>query len=171
MEGTVFVFTAEDAVAALEKSPNLNSSLKNFLKREVRRGEPGERFVKDLRAAFEGGEARALAFVRGAIDKFERHLVALGSYAHADLVAPLAQQILDQHADTFNDTYRMGTEEIEVTNRSAFDEIVAKVMATIDETLAEHGFAESFYMKNVVLVTIFEPAVLRHIISQHRQAA
>ena len=47
-------FETGDVVRSFRASPNLNAAIKNFLKREVRRGDAGGRFVKDFKGAMLG---------------------------------------------------------------------------------------------------------------------
>ena len=162
----MFSFTTEDIVGSLKRSENLNSALKHFLKREVRRGDPAERFVKDLREVMLGkDESRALNFIEKRRPGFDSHLIAIGGYAHGEMVMNLANQIVEKYADRFNATYDVKDEDIAVKNKGEFDTIIKEVSTLVTTNLKTAGFGESDYMQSVVFSTVFDRPVLRYLVS------
>jgi len=162
-----FSFTTDDIVASLKRSDNLNAALKHFLKREVRRGDPAERFVKDLREVFAAKEStRALAFIEKKRPAFDSHLVAIGGYAHGDIVMGLASEIVEKYADSFNATYTVVGEDLEVKDGAGFDRIVAEAIAIVTARLTDAGFGDSPFMQSVVLATVFDRPVLRYLLAE-----
>jgi ribosomal protein S17E len=164
----VFSFTTEDVVGSLKRAGNINAALKNFLKREVRRGDPAERFVKDLREVMVGkDETRALNYIEKRRPGFDSHLVAIGSYAHSEMVMVLANQIVEKYADRFNATYEVKDEDIAVKDKKEFESIMKEVSGVITQTLKEAGFGDSVFMQSVIFSTVFDRPVLRYLVSNN----
>jgi hypothetical protein len=164
----VFSFTTEDVVGSLKRAGNINAALKNFLKREVRRGDPAERFVKDLREVMVGkDETRALNYIEKKRPGFDSHLVAIGSYAHSEMVMVLANQIVEKYADRFNATYEVKDEDIAVKDKKEFESIMKEVSGVITQTLKEAGFGDSVFMQSVIFSTVFDRPVLRYLVSNN----
>lgn len=164
----MFSFTTEDVVGSLKRAGNINAALKNFLKREVRRGDPAERFVKDLREVMVGkDETRALNYIEKRRPGFDSHLVAIGSYAHSEMVMVLANQIVEKYADRFNATYEVKDEDIAVKDKKEFESIMKEVSGVITQTLKEAGFGDSVFMQSVIFSTVFDRPVLRYLVSNN----
>lgn len=160
-------FTTQDAVQVLKKSGNLNASLKNFLKREVKNGDPAGRFVKDLRELSDSSDTTRLEnYIERSRAKFELQLVAIGAHAHAETIEGIAGKVTEKFADTFNETYKLTDSGVEVTDKKNFDQIVKQAFLLIDSDLKERGFGDSTYIKNSVLLTIFDKRVLDHILAK-----
>ncbi len=155
-------YTIADAVNCLKKANNLNAAVKHFLKREVRSGDPSEKFAKELREIIERDNSEATKrFFDKHIPRFERQLFAIGGYAHWDFIGALIERIGTKHADQFNATYAVNGESIEISDQAKFDSIAKLAISDVDHELANKGFPDSKFLKNVILSTLFEPAVLR----------
>jgi hypothetical protein len=162
-----FSFTTDDIVESLKRSANLNAALKHFLKREVRRGDLAERFVKDLREVFAAKDpTRALGFIEKKRPAFDSHLVAIGGYAHGEIVMAIANEIVEKYADSFNATYAVVGEDIEVRDSAGFDKIVGEAVAIVTARLTAAGFRDSPFMQGVVLATVFDRPVLRYLLAE-----
>lgn len=160
-------FTYKDAIACLKRAENLNAAFKNFLKREVRRGEPAERFVKDFKDVILGREEGEVeAFLAKKLPQFTEYLVGLGGYAHSDFVRAQMERIIERYAERFNRSFTLAGEEITVTDEKTFNEIVGLVQGEVEGALVEHGFAGSDFMRNIVLASLFERPVLKRILAQ-----
>ena len=160
----MLAFTTADAVSVLKKSNNLNSALKNFLKREIRPGDQAARFVKELRDLIDSpNPTRMESYIESARPKFERQLVAIGSYAHSNTINVILNPIAEKYADEFNQTYTSSEQGIKVTNQKKFDEIVKAALSQIDQGLAQNGFGDSKYLKNCAMLSIFDAGVLGYI--------
>ena len=160
-------FTTQDAVTVLKKSENLNAALKNFLKREIKNGDPAGRFVKDLRELGESSNTTRLeSYIDRSRAKFELQLIAIGAHAHSQIVENIAGKVTEKYAEAFNETYTLGEDKIEVTDKKNFDQIVKQAFELIDADLKASGSADSPYMKNSVLLAIFDKRVLDYILSK-----
>jgi len=164
----VFSFTTEDVVGSLKRAGNINSALKHFLKREVRRGDPAERFVKDLREVMLGkDDTRALSFIDKKRPGFDSHLIAIGSYAHSEMVMNLANEIVEKYADKFNATYEVQDDDIALKDKKGFETIMKEVTEIISTNLKGAGFGESVFMRSVVFSTVFDRPVLKYLVSMN----
>jgi hypothetical protein len=144
----------------------LNAALKNFLKIEIRNGDPAGRFVKDFRSVFDSPDQGTLErFLDRSRPKFDRHLIGIGGYAHSETVQNIVGKVADKYADEFNTTYTLSGEKLDVTNQKRFDEIGKESFAMIDSELTACGHPGSDYLKNVVLVSIFHQSVLERLLS------
>ena len=164
---TLLPFTTQDAVTVLKKSENLNAALKNFLKTEIRNGDPAGRFVKDFRDLIDATDSSRLeGFLDRSRTKFETHIIGVGGYAHAELVREIVANIADKYAEEFNSTYTISGDKVDVKNQKRFDEIAKEAFAIIEKELASRGFDGSVFLKNVVLVSIFDRGVLTKILER-----
>ena len=159
-------FTTDDAVTVLTKAANLNSALKNFLKREIKPGDPAGRVVKDLKDLSSPSHSKQLADYLGrSRPAFDGHILAIGKYAHADAVNGIVGTIIDRYAEEFNSTYETQDESIKVTNEKRFKQIVDEAIALIETQQSAAGFGNSKYFKSLVLLSVFDRPVLDHISS------
>ncbi len=165
----VFDFSRSDCptiVACFRRAPNINAAMKSFLKREVKKGDGAERFVKDLREALlSENEDRAVAFVERKLEPFEAHLVALGGYLHAQFVTEVAGAIVEKFADEFNASYEVRGDELALRNEKRFHEIVREVLESIQGHIEAHGLS-SYFMTCVLLNAIFDRPVLVRVLDQ-----
>lgn len=160
-------FTSEDAVNVLMKSGNLNAALKHFLKREIQNGDPAGRFVKDLRTFVDKPNTTQFkAYVDRMRGKFELQLIAIGGYAHSNLVSSIASQVVEKYADDFNKTYETEGETVKIKDQKGFDAIVKDVFGIIDGELKGAGLGESQFLRNSILVNIFDRPVLQKILKK-----
>ncbi len=169
----VLPFTTDDAVTVLKKSQNLNSALKNFLKREIKAGDPAGRFIKDLKDLSDRTQTEPLKkYLDNSRPHFDGHLLAIGRYAHVDAVNSIVGQIVDRFAEDFNATYEIeesgGSEAqgIKVKDANKFKSIVDQAFKLIDDQQGVAGYSQSTFFKNLVLLSVFEKPVLDHIMSQ-----
>lgn len=166
-------FTTDDAVTVLKKSQNLNSALKNFLKREVKAGDPAGRFIKDLKDLSDRTQTEPLKkYIDNSRPHFDGYLLAIGKYAHVDSVNNIVVQIVDRYADEFNATYAIedkgdsGEQGIKVNDVTKFKSIVDQAFKLIDDQQSIAGYSESPFFKNLVLLSVFDRPVLDYIMSQ-----
>lgn len=160
-------FTNTDAVRCLRRSENLNGAFKNFLKREVRKGDPAARFVKDLKEIMlAADDARAEGYLAKKLPQFTPYLLGIGGYAHADTLGHLKESIINVHADRFNATFSIDGEKLKVSDEATFKQITKAVLTEIDKTLREKGFEDSAFMQGIVLASVFEPLVLARVLQQ-----
>jgi hypothetical protein len=162
----VLPFTSTDAVTVLKSSHNLNASIKHFLKKELKAGDPAGRFIKDLKDLSDAPKTEPLErYIEASRPAFDAHLVALGKYAHMAAVNDIVVAIVDRYAESFNATYETEGEKIRVTNSAKFNEIVDEALKLVATQQASMGFGESKFFKNLVLLSVFDKPVLDHILS------
>jgi hypothetical protein len=158
----MFRFLAQDVIATLKSSPRLNPAFKQVLKKQVRGNAGAERFVKDFRELIEGvNDVRTAEFLERNEDKYAGLVVFLGTFAFAELVEKTASAIIEKHADTFNSTYAVNGEELQIKNAKEFDAILADVNKTVAASIAEAGRPGSHYLTAVLLHAVFEPVVFQ----------
>lgn len=161
-------YSTEDAVSVLSKSQNLNAALKNYLKREVPNGDPAARFVKDFRAAIDSSNtARLQSYIEKARPQYDLPLIGICGYAHMETVGQIVTVIANKFADEFNSTYDSSGGTLKFKNQKRFDEIMKEALRMLDSELEKRDFRNSTFMKNAVLATIFEKAVLDYALANH----
>lgn len=155
----------EEVKAVFAAAKNLNAALKNFIKKEVRAGDPIERFAKDFRAAVATGRS---ASVNAFIEKFypanEGYFLVIAKYAHAQLIMSLVESIFHKYAEEFNATFERENEGIRITNTAQFSSIARSVADMIDEGLLAAGLAKGVFLKKAILFNVFEPEVLEEVL-------
>lgn len=161
----MFNYTSDDIYTAFEAAPNLNSALKNFLKREIRKGDPAEKFVKSLRKLAGSGNAAAMkAFFEKSLPVYHQHILLLAGYANADAVNAISETVIEAHAETFNETYDTSEDGISIKDREGFESIVGNVDTMLSNGIKEHGLPESPFMKLVLVNSIFEDQVMAEVV-------
>lgn len=161
----MFNFSSDDIYKAFEAAPNVNAALKNFLKREVQKGDPVERFVKDLKKAFSNNNPTAIkVFIDKSLPDYNQHFLLLAGYANAEVVNEISESVISAHAEAFNETYDTDDSGITVTDRATFDTIIGDVVRIIDNGLKEHKMPESQFMKLVLVNSIFEDSVMKEVL-------
>lgn len=157
--------TIDEVEQSFAKAKNLNSALKNFLKREGTANPQAAAFAKDFRAVAGSGKSAAIrAFLERNYPKREIFFVGLARYAHPELVESTVGKIIDTHADAFNSTYERGEGDISIKDSAAFKKIVKDVEKLIDQGLASAELPSSNFMKNTLLASVFEPDVLGEVL-------
>lgn len=158
-------YTPQDIVTALRGAKNLNSAVKNILKKEVGSDAKGARFVKDLKSAFESPiETQGLAFIERTLPTYELHLYRVFRYAYPEAVLKVSDQITSTYADEFNGTYTKAGNKIEVTNRTVFERIVREVGAMLPKLLTESNVPVSGFALKSLLFCIFDAEVLTEVL-------
>jgi hypothetical protein len=153
--------TTEEVQLAFNTAKNLNAALKSFIKKEVRSGDPIERFAKDFRAAVATGRAHSVnLFIEKNYPKSEIYFLALARYAHPDFVSSVVEGVFEKYAEDFNTTYENLASGIRVTNTEKFATISQSVAQMIDDRLTSSGLPSGKFLKKATLHCIFEPGVL-----------
>lgn len=157
----MFTYTYPEIAASLTRAKNLNAAIKKFIKHEGRAGGDTVKFAKEVKATFvdrraAGGEKLFERY----LPKYENHLLLLAAYAHADFVQKTVNQIIDQYADAFNSTYERSEQGVNVTNQAEFSRIVKASFEIINAELKAYEFADCPFMKNVVMISIFDMNVI-----------
>lgn len=160
----MYKYQPQEIVDCFAKAKNINAAVKAFLKRDAKRGEPSERFAKEAKKVLVERPKEALNFVTSQLAQSEPFFYALAGHAHMTLVGSIAQEIVEKYADEFNDTYEIKNEQLKVTNKARFDAITKDVISKIETGLSSNGFENSSFMKNVLLLSIFNQEVIVEIV-------
>ena len=153
--------TNEDIFVCLKKAPNINAAIKNFLKREIKKGDPAERFAKSLKAAFSSpNEEAAKKFIAESLPKFQNHIYSVACYAYYEIVSKMAETVVSEYADEFNATFEIQDGVLTYKDESKFKKISDNALGILKNGLKDAGFGDSPFMKNVALISkasIFKP--------------
>ncbi len=161
----MFDVTVEEVQSAFAAAKNPNAALKSFLKKEVKSGEPIERFAKDFRTAVATGRSGSInLFVEKNYPKNEIYFLALARYAHSDFITAVVEKIFEKYAEDFNTTYEKAESGITVTDQAKFKSIATSVVKMIEESLAGSELPNSNFLKKATLICVFEPDVLQEVL-------
>ena len=157
-------YTNKEIVDCFLSAKNPNSAVKTFLKKEVKKGDQAGKFAKTFRSVLTSADTQKESRVGGFVEKYlpdyEMHFISIASYAHPEIVENVANEIIDQFAEEFNETYEMDGDDLKVKDKTNFDRIGKQSLGIIDSKLTEHGFGSNAFLKNVVMVSIFDYKVL-----------
>ena len=157
--------TTADAIEVFSRASNLNSSIKNFLKKEVRKGDELERFTKNFKSAVgSGDEARAQGFLDKYLESHAKWLLALAGYAHIDFVGAVSEKVVTQFAEDFNKTYNLDDGTLKVTDKKNFERIAKESLGIINAELKTYELENSEFMRRAVMNAIFDDRVLEQVI-------
>lgn len=163
-------YTPEDVVASLRGAKNLNAAVKNFLKKDVGNDARIAQFAKELRAAFESPlKQRADLFIRQSLPQSEIPLIGVVRYCYVDGISAVVEQIAAQYAEEFGATYQQSVDGVEIKDRATFERIISEVVGGLGQRLEAQKLPASNFMKNAVLMFLFEADVLKHVIPLLRE--
>jgi len=163
----MFPTTLEEAQGAYAAAKNLNAALKNFLKKEGRGGSQVVSFAKEFRNAVASGRPAAVsAFIEQNYTKRDPLFVGLIRYVHPQAVESIVLKVFETYAEDFNGTYSKGQDGVQVTDGNKFLEISKAVVSEIESGLVAAELPVSNFMKNSVMVCIFESDVLREVFAK-----
>ena len=153
----MLTYSHDDIIATFRSAKNLNAAIKSFLKGEVTKGHPAERFAKSFRSAYDAqDEARLTNFIEKNLPQFEKELLLIANYAHADVIGRASDRIISTHAESFNETYARSDGEITVTDPSSFKKIINNAFTIIEEELGQTDVPDTPFLRNVFILTIFD---------------
>ena len=157
----MLAYNKEEIFDSFRAAPNVNAALKKFLKNEVKRGDPIERFTKDLRTAVSGGRDDALkSFIDRSLPDYEPHLMVISRYLYNNAIEEIISGIYERHADQFNETYSLDSGSFEYKDQSGFEKIIADVAKEVDAGIGEHELPATPYMRNVIHGALFDEQVM-----------
>ena len=163
----MFPTTIDEVEGAFASAKNLNAALKSFLKREGRGGPQIPSFAKDFRSAVGTGRPAAVKFfIEQNYSKREVFFVGLIRYVFPEAVESIVTKIFDTYADEFNTTYSKSDDGVTVTNPARFKEISASVVGLVEDGLRGAELPVNNFMKNSLLVCVFESDVLQEVFKQ-----
>jgi len=154
--------TPHDIITALQGARNLNAAVKQCLKREVQKGTPAEKFLKQLKTFLvsERWDA-AETFIEKKLETFEPYLQLLTQQAYAGAIDIISDKIIEIYAEKFNATYERKESGVEVQDSTLFQKIVREVDSSLDDELKHQDLPPSPYMKQVLYSAVFEEDVLK----------
>ncbi len=163
----MFPTTIDEVEGAFASAKNLNAALKSFLKREGKGGPQIASFAKDFRNAVGTGRPAAVKFfIEQNYSKREVLFVGLIRYVFPETVESIVTKIFDTYADEFNTTYSKSENGVTLTNPARFKEISNSVVGLVEEGLRSAELPVSNFMKNSILVCVFESDVLQEVFKQ-----
>jgi hypothetical protein len=156
--------TIDEVVAAFESARNLNAALKSFLKREGKGGPQIAAFAKDFRNAVGTGRSATVKhFIENNYPKRELLFVGVVRYVFPEAVESIVSKIVDTYAEEFNSTYTKSDAGVQISNPARFNEIAKAAVGLIEEGLRSAELPVSNFMKNALLVCVFESDVLAEV--------
>jgi hypothetical protein len=163
----MFPTNIDEVESAFASASNLNAALKTFLKREGRGGPQIASFAKDFRNAVGTGRPAAVKFfIEQNYPKREVLFVGLIRYVFPEAVESVVTKIFDVYAEKFNATYSKSEDGLTVTDPAQFKEIAKAVVGLIEEGLRGAELPVSNFMRNSLLVCVFESDVLQEVFKQ-----
>jgi hypothetical protein len=166
-ENIMLKYTSEQVIEAFKAARNVNAAAKKYIKNEGDSDPKGMRVIKKLREAFESKNPLvAENFIKMHLKDYEMQILTVIKYAYAEYVTALSQQIVERYSDDFNKTFEMKDDEVVVNDTTTFNRIVSEVFAIIENTLKEVSVPNSPVMKNIIIYTIFDPAVAEYITAE-----
>lgn len=155
----------DEVTTALTSAKNLNAALKNFLKREGAQTPQVATFAKEFRGVVSRGRPEPVRlFIEQNYDKRPMYFLGVARYAFPEVIEAVVGEIIERHADQFNKTYEHAEQGIKVTDAKGFGTIVKDVSRMIDEGLKAADAPTSNFMRNAVMASVFEPAVLTEVL-------
>lgn len=156
--------TVEEIQESFAAAKNLNSALKNLLKKESSATPAVAHFAKDFRAAASSGKsAQRDLFIERNFETKQFFFLGAARYAFPELIESTVGTIVSKYADDFNATYERQDGGVQVTDAARFKEIVNAVQATIKKDLKAAGLPVNNFMQSALLATVFELDVLNEV--------
>lgn len=158
---TLTTYKIEEIAEALIAAKNINAAAKSFLKREVAKGSPGEKFVKSARRVLSQNDSvdGVKEFLEKNLEKNEPYIMGLVAKAYSTEIDPIVAQVFDKYADDFNETYSVTNGDFSYEDEGKFKEIVAACDRLIMDALKEAELPTSTFMKLVLYQVIFDDNV------------
>ena len=159
-------FNTDDIIEAISGAANLNAVLKKILKNEVKKGNPEERFFKEMRriANLSHPDAQLREFLDRHLPAATNYAMVVAGYVHDTAMVDISGNIVDAYADDFNATYETAEDgSIHVTNQEKFEEIAKAAFQMIDNGLKSHKLPASLFLKSVIAHRLFTPGVIREL--------
>jgi hypothetical protein len=151
----------EEINGALGAAKNLNSALKKFLRVEGTSSPQVNAFAKEMRGAVARGRPEVVrTFIEKNFPKREMYFLGVARYAHAEFFESTIGDIFNAYADDFNATYEKGDSGVTVKDEASFTRIVNSVLELIETKLAGASLPSSNFLRNALLISVFEPDVL-----------
>ena len=157
-------YATSDVLEVFEASPNMNAALKNFVKREVTKGDPGGPIAKSLKQVLASKDtSRIEGFLNKHKEENGGYLLAIGGYAHLEFITIISEHIVDNYAESFNETFESDGTECKVTDDKEFKKIATQALDEIAEAIDNAELPKNPFMQSVVYNAIFEDAVFEKV--------
>ena len=159
----IFPYSTQDAVECFQNARNLNAAVKKILKSDTSNDTRTSRFCKALKSAIKSPKKEAIAaFVEKAIVDYEEYLFVVLRNAYAPLIDPILDTVIEEYADTFNETYSIdpmsGT--ISILNEETFKQIGEQALKAISSGTENSELPPNGFMKSAITYSLFDNAVL-----------
>lgn len=156
---------SDQATDVFLAASNLNAALKSFLKREVQKGDPREKFVKSFRKIISSNNKEQIkSFLEQQIARDPSTVLGLAGYAHSDTVTGISQQIIDQYAEKFNECYETSESSATITDQANFDKILKKSAEHYKQSIKETSLPDNHFMSLVFVHSLFEDQLIEQVI-------
>lgn len=163
--------TVSDVQETFGSAKNLNAALKNFIKRESRSGDQVVSFAKDFRSAVTTGKAATInAFIEKNYPRKEVYFLGVARYAFPELVESCVGRIIDQHAESFNQTYERLEQGITIKDAKSFASIVREVHQMVKGDIQAAELPVNGFLENSLLSSVFEIDVLTEVMKELSRA-
>jgi vacuolar-type H+-ATPase subunit E/Vma4 len=142
---------------------NLNSTLKQVLKKESKKGSALEKFIKTMRKITDlrQHEEQLNAFLSKYGLANIGPCAVIARYAFNSSVEEIGNKIVENYGDQFNETYTSDGENITVSNQSTFESILKKVKEEILQNLNAKNLPNNSFIHFILYDSIFDPAVFK----------
>ena len=159
-------FTNADAAESLQSAGKLNSAVKNFLRNEIQKGDPAGKFAKQLRELAGKSDPENLTkFLEKHGEKYSEVLFVLTRYAFQDQVSQVAEVLVTEYAEKFNETYESSASGITITNEPEFRSLTKEILSEMEKLMKEQELPVNSFMKNVLIMWIFEEGVAEEVVA------
>ncbi len=160
-------YNSDDVIEAISGSANLNAVLKKILKNEVKKGNPEERFFKEMRriANMPHPNEALKSYLEKHLPAASRYAMVIAGYVHDAEMMEISDKIIDAYAEDFNATYETDDDDegVTVKDREKFEKIAKASLQMIEEGLKSHKLPGSRFMKEVLIHRLFTPGVIREL--------
>ncbi len=157
-------YDVNQVIEGLALARNPNSALKNFLKQEIKKGDPVAKFIKALKNVLAKKNQEQLAeFVNTYHDKYQPAFFVVTRYIHNQPLGEIVEGIIEQYAEEFNQSYESSDDQITIKDQQTFERIVKSALEEINSGLGQRDLPQSPFMKNLVIDWLFDEAVAREV--------
>lgn len=162
-------YGAEDVIALLKASGNLNAAVKNFIKNELDADPKAHKFARAFKKAALSAREDALdEFVRKYYEEYEHLFYAMARYAHSGALGEIIELAIEEYAEDFNSSYDSDEESIEIKDQDAFGRISRAVCELLVTQVSERNIPDSPFLRNVFVGWLYDSPVIPEVIGFYR---
>jgi hypothetical protein len=156
-------YSNQDIVELLDACPNLNAAVKGFLKNDTGGDQQAAKFAKAFRKAT--NSARGIGdFVEKYHQDYAPHFLAIARHGHTEVINAIAEQVITQYADQFNETYEKNGDSITVKDQEAFVSITRDVCTLLTDVIAEAELPDNLFFRTIIIDWLYDPEVVPEVL-------